>query len=361
MEETPSRHRNLQHLLSAGVKERAFQLLGEGSDAGRKVLELRQRDMQELFGRIFGVPTKSSNNEWLRSKLLQAVGLPPRWRPAPAAPPSPRWDARPGEFSRFGRRLRTPVAPAMTAADEGSDSEPETRDEEEEQRPRKRSRAARPSGSAGSGSVSSRGASARAASAGATTSSGGSAAILALQERAATGSVGAPTVQERAAAAFVGAPAWQEQMPPPASLSPHTRLAAQPYAQPQAAMPLAAQPHSPHQPGWPLAAQQYWQPQPTMPLAALQPAPVGALRSVRVPVPPQCAPGRSNALAALLSDPSAAPPSPNLLPAAPHVTSLLAIPSMKLGSSNLHSCTISAQLHTLYTDWEDGLVSFGPM
>lgn len=41
MEETPSRHRNLQHLLSAGVKERAFQLLGEGSDAGRKVLELR--------------------------------------------------------------------------------------------------------------------------------------------------------------------------------------------------------------------------------------------------------------------------------------------------------------------------------
>lgn len=41
MEETPSKHRNLQHLLSAGVKDRAFRLLGEGSAAGLKVLELR--------------------------------------------------------------------------------------------------------------------------------------------------------------------------------------------------------------------------------------------------------------------------------------------------------------------------------
>lgn len=266
----------------------------------------------------------------------------------------------------------------MTAAEEESDSEQQAWDDEEGQRPRKRSRAPRSAGSAGSDSGSSRGGSPAAASADVDTCSGGSTAITAPQARS--------------TAAFMSMPASQPHpmVTQPAGLAHHAQMVAQQqhysqqqqfgmrlagrqhysqqpglqmtaqqhYSQQQPGLQPAAQRYLQHQSATPAQVHQYGQQQPMVPLAVLQ-APT--VRSVSLPVPPQCAPGRSNALAALLSDPTPGPQSPSLLPSAPHVPSLLALPSLKLASGHLPSNTISAQLHTLYTDWEDGLVSFGPM
>lgn len=78
MEEAPSKHRNLQHLLSEGVKERAFQMLGYGSEAGLKVLELRWVLLPPAAaGALFG--SKRHAKHWKYWSLACSVHRHVRW------------------------------------------------------------------------------------------------------------------------------------------------------------------------------------------------------------------------------------------------------------------------------------------
>lgn len=55
-----------------------------GSDrpaAALSIWQLRQPELRHFFSLIYGAPTSSGNNDWMRGKLLQAVGMDARWRP----------------------------------------------------------------------------------------------------------------------------------------------------------------------------------------------------------------------------------------------------------------------------------------
>ncbi|EFN51487.1 hypothetical protein CHLNCDRAFT_55051 [Chlorella variabilis] len=71
----------LRHGVTAEVRAAAAAWLGSDAGlAGRAICQLRKKELQEMFQRVYGATTSSCNNDWLRGKLLQAVGLPARWR-----------------------------------------------------------------------------------------------------------------------------------------------------------------------------------------------------------------------------------------------------------------------------------------
>ncbi|PSC73904.1 hypothetical protein C2E20_2879 [Micractinium conductrix] len=366
MEHPSSKHRNLRHI--SGPEQRAAALaafgVGEATAdaAGLKILELRQRDMQELFGEIFGVETKSSNNEWLRSKLLQAVGLPPRWRPAPARPSSPPADRRSGEYSRFGRRLRATVQPGTQ--DEDADAGSEAEAEEEEAHRAKRARASSSGASRSSGS---RGASRSPSSAAdlkpaappappaapsgssgsaGTRGSAGSDAIFSLQARAAATYASMPAPPPfLAAAAQVQSTAQSTWQHPAAPF--HAAAPPPPLVHPAAACYPAlfyagvAAPSAPLQSSMSAAVQH----PPQLHAQQLPCAP--PLHSVAVPLAPQCAADRASDLAALLSQEGSGS---LIMPALPPLSPRSRLHSAMLQTS-LHAppgfATLSAQLHML--------------
>ncbi|KAL4448590.1 hypothetical protein ABPG75_005809 [Micractinium tetrahymenae] len=110
------------HLLRHSVTDEARAAAVErfcGGDAGRAeegaagIWKLQQKDLRTAFEAVYGTPTSSCNNGWMRGKLLQALGLSSHWQspreapPSPAAPELPPVEAEPGaEVSRFGRRVR---------------------------------------------------------------------------------------------------------------------------------------------------------------------------------------------------------------------------------------------------------------
>ncbi|PSC73231.1 hypothetical protein C2E20_3461 [Micractinium conductrix] len=117
------KHHLLRHELTVETQAAAVAHFGAATaeDAAHVVWTLKQRELQEAFSKVYGTPTASCNNEWMRGKLLQALGLNARWRPlshpAPTPPPpvgvaAPDPD-NPDGVSRFGRRRRAAVLAAM--------------------------------------------------------------------------------------------------------------------------------------------------------------------------------------------------------------------------------------------------------
>ncbi|WP_289490271.1 hypothetical protein, partial [Klebsiella pneumoniae] len=49
--------------------------------AALAIFDLQQRELRDLFIKIYKTRTVSCNNKWMRGKLLQAIGLGTRWEP----------------------------------------------------------------------------------------------------------------------------------------------------------------------------------------------------------------------------------------------------------------------------------------
>ena len=259
------------------------------------------------------------------------MGLPANWRPPPElAPELP--PCRPEECSRYGRRRRRVASYAVP----DSSSEDEGSGREESPAPRAIRRRA------SNASLASAGASRREGSADSATAGPRPALVLAaapLAEAPAHGwasdgacsgaSSGASTpsailaMQARAAAAFAGQPAAPAA---PAVMVPVQPLPQQPLH--SVPLPSAGQPAAPAQ----RAASS-----PAAPPA--QPSSLGL--GLGLSLGPSQAPAPS--LAAFLSQPQPAP--------APLAEQLLPPPGLAAFDS------LSAQLHTLYADWEAGTLS----
>ncbi len=295
-----------------------------------------------------------------------AVGLPPNWRPPPElAPDLP--PCRPEECSRYGRRRRRVASYALP--DSSSEDEEEESGSERSRSPapraiRRRTSSASLASARREGSADSAGAGVRPTSTPASAPAAESAGWRSdgpACSGAGTGSAGSPgsagtsaaaifAMQARAAAAFASqpaAPAAPSLMVPvhSAPQQPLSAVALPPGQPARASSPTALPPLSlvPLVPAAPAA----------QPLAdswnmASQPG-----MAHRLMAPPQRAqPPMAPSLATLLSNPGqAAAPAP-----APLAEQLLQ-PASALDS-------LSAQLHTLFEDWEAGqvsLLSFGAL
>ncbi|KAL4857795.1 NEDD8-activating enzyme E1 catalytic subunit [Chlorella vulgaris] len=78
------RHHLLKYELNAAIVEAARDHFGGVSpeEAGEAVWELQQRELRDLFIKVYKTKTVSCNNKWMRGKLLLAIGLDTRWEPA---------------------------------------------------------------------------------------------------------------------------------------------------------------------------------------------------------------------------------------------------------------------------------------
>ncbi|KAI7836705.1 hypothetical protein COHA_009481 [Chlorella ohadii] len=284
------KHHNLRHVLAPEEQAAALaKVCGGGpaaklADAGERILLAKQKELQHLFELVYGCPTSSFNNEWLRRKLLTAVGLPPNWRPPPElAPDLP--PCRPEECSRYGRRRRRVASYALP--DSSSEDEEEESGSERSRSPAPRAIRRRTS----------------------------SASLASARREGSADSAGAgvrPTSTPASAPAAESA-GWRSDGPACSGAGTGT---AQPLAD---SWNMASQPGMAH----------------------------------RLMAPPQRAqPPMAPSLATLLSNPGqAAAPAP-----APLAEQLLQ-PASALDS-------LSAQLHTLFEDWEAGqvsLLSFGAL
>ncbi|PRW61496.1 hypothetical protein C2E21_0654 [Chlorella sorokiniana] len=102
-----------------------------------------------MFTQVFGVETTSGNNDWMRGKLLQAVGLGNRWRPPVEPEVAAAAQRRQEEGS--GRAMRQRHAPARLQQSSGDEDDLDEEEDEEARvvaRRRKRGRAP-PAASAG--------------------------------------------------------------------------------------------------------------------------------------------------------------------------------------------------------------------
>ncbi|PRW59279.1 hypothetical protein C2E21_2645 [Chlorella sorokiniana] len=94
----------LKHAVTAAVRERAAAQLGGTSEAAAAaVCALRQPKLRQVFESVFDCSTASGNNQWMRGKLLQALGYDSRWRPEGYEPPATGSSAR-----RLSDRPRRP-------------------------------------------------------------------------------------------------------------------------------------------------------------------------------------------------------------------------------------------------------------
>ncbi|KAL4423943.1 hypothetical protein ABPG75_001244 [Micractinium tetrahymenae] len=104
----------LKHTVTPEIAAAAAAAFGADQlEAGKAILELRQPGLRQVFQEVYSVTTGSGNNEWMRSKLLQAVGLGPRWRP-PSAEPQQEEPVR--------QRVRRPPAALLQAGLDSEDS-----------------------------------------------------------------------------------------------------------------------------------------------------------------------------------------------------------------------------------------------
>lgn len=352
------KHHNLRHVLPPAEQAAALAKVGGGpaatlADAGERILSAKQKELQQLFGMVYGCPTSSFNNEWLRRKLLTAVGLPPNWRPPPElAPELP--PCRPEECSRYGRRRRRVASYALPESSDEAESGSEREASPAPPRAiRRRTSSASLASARREGSADSAGAgvsshpiptpalavdSAGWRSDGPTCSGAGTgspasgdstlSAIFAMQARAAAAFASHPPAP---AAPSVMVPVHSAPQPP---LSAVALPAGQP---PRSASPAALPPFSlpPLVPAAPAAqpAGLGWGTGRSLAVAPAQPAPAPALPS----------------LAALLSSPSVAAAAPAPRPLAEQLLQ----PASALDS-------LSAQLHMLFEDWEAGHVSLLP-
>ncbi|KAL4434390.1 hypothetical protein ABPG75_000831 [Micractinium tetrahymenae] len=78
------RHQVSQDVAAAATATFNVQPHTDMAQVGAAILQLRQPLLRQTFARVFGVHTSSGNNDWMRGKLLQAVGLGSRWRPESA-------------------------------------------------------------------------------------------------------------------------------------------------------------------------------------------------------------------------------------------------------------------------------------
>ncbi|PRW60905.1 hypothetical protein C2E21_0086 [Chlorella sorokiniana] len=73
-----------RHPVTAAAAERAAAAFGNNSEAAAAaVCLLRQPKLRQVFEHVFECTTASGNNQWMRGKLLQALGFSSRWQPAP--------------------------------------------------------------------------------------------------------------------------------------------------------------------------------------------------------------------------------------------------------------------------------------
>lgn len=104
----------LKHSVTPEVAAAAVAAFGPDQlAAGRAILDLKQPRLRQVFQQVFAVTTGSGNNEWMKSKLLRAVGLRPGWHPPTDEPEEE--EPPPGGL-RVGRRQRRPPAALQQAA-----------------------------------------------------------------------------------------------------------------------------------------------------------------------------------------------------------------------------------------------------
>ncbi|KAL4424030.1 hypothetical protein ABPG75_001331 [Micractinium tetrahymenae] len=223
------KHHLLRHELTAEAQAAAVAHFGAESvdEAAHKVWALKQRELQEAFAKVYGQKTSSCNNEWMRGKLLQALGLDSRWRPPSlqaehpsAAPTTETGDG--GELGRSGRKRRAAALAAQLLTREIEKAEDGEEEEEGSAEPTPR-RPSRPLNRSSSG-----GAARRGRQEGAAASAAAAAAPAALAQDAAAGllaaSLGGAALSQAAAAGPAGAqpsrgwrsqaeqqPTWQQQ------------------------------------------------------------------------------------------------------------------------------------------------------
>ncbi|KAL4423538.1 hypothetical protein ABPG77_006561 [Micractinium sp. CCAP 211/92] len=129
------KHHLLRHELTAEAQAAAVAHFGAESvdEAAHKVWGLKQRELQEAFAKVYGQKTSSCNNEWMRGKLLQALGLDSRWRPPALQPTHPHSAAAcdAGESAEPGRTGRKRRAAALAAQLLTKEVESDHEDEEE--------------------------------------------------------------------------------------------------------------------------------------------------------------------------------------------------------------------------------------
>ncbi|KAI3433515.1 hypothetical protein D9Q98_003326 [Chlorella vulgaris] len=285
---------------------------------GRRVLSMRQKDMQELFFTIYGVRTTSCNNVWLRNKLLQAAGLESGWRP-PSAAKMPAAPAEPGDFSQYGRRRR---AAARRSASERSSRREEGTGERQGQRDIKEEEQEEENSSADLDQPAARRRCARTASSVAASQAETSTAVETVKSSFA--GRGSPSA----------AKSWTEV----SALSRHSGSQVVTMLSMQAWMQTAAV-HAP--------------PPPALPIIQFAGGPLPNAALGVVPLPPSA---QENSLAGLLEAPAAqqATWAPASGATGSHYGSY---DSTCADAGDLIS--ISAQLDSLYTDWQQGRVSFG--
>ncbi|KAL4452723.1 hypothetical protein ABPG75_008385 [Micractinium tetrahymenae] len=103
----------LRHQVTPEVAAAAAAEFGDDQlKAGEAILKLRQPELRSVFERVYSVTTGSGNNDWMRSKLLQAVGLSTRWRPEQPPADKGETEAAAAAATENGRAKRARRVPA---------------------------------------------------------------------------------------------------------------------------------------------------------------------------------------------------------------------------------------------------------
>ncbi|PRW57828.1 hypothetical protein C2E21_3333 [Chlorella sorokiniana] len=116
----------LKHAVSSEVRAAAIAEFGvDQTEAGTAICRLRQPNLRAMFSKVYGVETKSGNNDWMRGKLLQAVGLPNRWRPAPEPEAEPAGGAQPwADAQQQSRKREAAGSPLAEVSKRGQPTPP---------------------------------------------------------------------------------------------------------------------------------------------------------------------------------------------------------------------------------------------
>ena len=101
-------HQPVKHYLHESQRGSALEQFGTADvkEAARMIGKMGQRDLQAKFKLVYGQPTHSNNNEWLRRKLCEAIGA------LPIKPPNRNRGRRNGGTKKARSKQRHPVAMA---------------------------------------------------------------------------------------------------------------------------------------------------------------------------------------------------------------------------------------------------------
>eukprot|EP00889_Picochlorum_renovo_P001330 jgi/Picre1/28360/NNA_003766.t1 len=79
VEDLSKAHHLLKHWLSQDQRIAALAHFGtqDVKEAAKDVTKMGQKELQQKFRLVYGTPTHSNNNEWLRRKLYEAIGAAP--------------------------------------------------------------------------------------------------------------------------------------------------------------------------------------------------------------------------------------------------------------------------------------------